>query len=249
MKAIILAGGFGTRLKERVPDLPKPMAPVAGQPFLRYIIDHLINGGIKDIIISVGYLSEVIISYFKHSYRGAAITYVIESVPLGTGGAIANAVLENNEEAVLVVNGDTFVNIDYNGFLKWYQLGTPTLALVLKNVDDVSRYGSVTVSNDIVSGFLEKGKVGAGLINAGVYIIPVDIFSKYGLIGRFSLESDFLQKYCIELSLRAFITNAYFIDIGVPEDYERAQYELASAFSTSDSSLMAGIKRQDIRLT
>ena len=228
MKAIILAGGFGTRLKGRVPDLPKPMAPVAGQPFIRYIIDHLIDSGIKDIIISVGYLSEVIISYFKHSYRGATITYAIESEPLGTGGAIANAVLENNEDAVLVVNGDTFLNIDYNRFLEWYQQGAPTLALVLKNVHDVSRYGSVIVTNDIVSGFLEKGNVGSGLINSGVYIIPVEIFSKYGLVGNFSLESDLLQKHCTELSLRAFITNAYFIDIGVPEDYERAQYELVN---------------------
>ena len=226
MKAIILAGGFGTRLRERVPDLPKPMAPVAGIPFLQYILDHLIKGGIHEIILSVGYRADVIISHFQQTYHGASISYAMESEPLGTGGAIAHALKDHDDQAVMVVNGDTFVNLNYAQLLDWYQQEAPSIAIVLKEMEDVSRYGSVIVSSGIVSGFLEKGNTGPGLINAGIYLLSPNIFNTYCLKGNFSLESDLIQQHCLDLSPRAFITNAYFIDIGVPEDYERAQYEL-----------------------
>jgi D-glycero-alpha-D-manno-heptose 1-phosphate guanylyltransferase len=105
MKAIVLAGGFGTRLKERVPNLPKPMAPVSGHPFLEYILDRLISGGIEEIILSVGYRADVIMSHFQNSYRNTLVTYAIESEPLGTGGAILHALEVQINQNVLVVNG------------------------------------------------------------------------------------------------------------------------------------------------
>ena len=124
MKALVLAGGLGTRLKQRVPDLPKPMAPIAGRPFLEYILDRLILGGITEIILSVGYRADVITSHFKDEYKNAKITYAIESEPLGTGGAIANALSGLNVNNILIVNGDTLVNLDYSNLIKWY-LATP----------------------------------------------------------------------------------------------------------------------------
>jgi D-glycero-alpha-D-manno-heptose 1-phosphate guanylyltransferase len=226
MKAIVLAGGFGTRLRERVPNLPKPMAPVAGFPFLKYILDRLILGGIEEIILSVGYRADAIISYFGNSYRNISITYAVEPAPLGTGGAIIYALKNHVDKEILVVNGDTLVDIDYSHFIYWYHEQPKSVAIILKEMEDVSRYGSVIVSNGVVSGFVEKGKIGSGLINAGVYLLSTDVFNTFGLVGPFSFERDLLQAHCAELSPRAFITNAYFIDIGIPSDYERAQFEL-----------------------
>lgn len=226
MKAVVLAGGFGTRLREKVPDIPKPMAPVAGRPFLEYILDRLVACGIAEIILSVGYRANTIIDHFSEAYRGVVVNYAIETEPLGTGGAIAHALHEGSNAPVLVLNGDTFLNIDYEELIHWYKENPVQVAMVLRKVPDTSRYGSVMLSGERVVGFEEKGKHGPGLINAGVYIVKSRIFEEFGFSGKFSFESDFLQKQCVALSSRAFITDAYFIDIGIPEDYERAQFEL-----------------------
>jgi len=226
MKAIILAGGLGTRLRERIPDLPKPMAPVAGRPFLEYILDRLIAGGINEIILSVGYQADIIMQHFGNIYRNTIISYAVESQPLGTGGAIVHALNKQGDEPVLVLNGDTLLNIDFEELVRWYMKMPVQVAMVLRKVSDVSRYGSVLLSGENVIGFLEKGENGPGLINAGVYIIRPDVFNVFGLSDEFSLEEDLLQAYCSEVSPRAFLSDAYFIDIGIPGDYDRAQQEL-----------------------
>jgi len=226
MKAIILAGGLGSRLRERVPDLPKPMAPVASRPFLEYVLDRLISGGINEIILSVGYRADVIMAHFEHAYRNAVVNYAVETEPLGTGGAIAHALCGKGDDPVLVLNGDTFLNIDYGEFIRWYAQLPTQVAMVLSEVPDVARYGSVLVSDERVSGFVEKGKVGPGLINAGVYIVHPGVFETLGLSGKYSFEADLLERHCEALSPRAYLTDAYFIDIGIPDDYDRAQLEL-----------------------
>jgi D-glycero-alpha-D-manno-heptose 1-phosphate guanylyltransferase len=226
MKAIVLAGGFGTRLQERVPGLPKPMAPVAGRPFLEYVLDRLISGGVSEIILSVGYQADIIKAHFGNSYRGAAVEYAVETDPLGTGGAIALALLGKGDDPVLVLNGDTFLNIDYGELARWNDKAPAQVAMVLKETPDTARYGSVLVSGERVIGFAEKGKSGPGLINAGVYIVNTAVFGELGLAGRFSFEVDLLQRHYETLSPRALLTDEYFIDIGVPEDYDRAQSEL-----------------------
>ena len=225
MKAIVLAGGLGTRLRERLPDLPKPMAPVAGRPFLEYVLDLLVAGGIREIILSVGYRADNIMAHFGEHYRSAVLRYSIESEPLGTGGAVANALKAEGDDSVLVLNGDTFLNIDYAAFLRWYQQDPTQLAMVLRAVPDVSRYGSVLVTNGRVTNLGEKGRVGPGLINAGVYVVQHGIFEKFGFSGKFSLEADFFQQYLKVFTARAFMTDAYFIDIGIPVDFDRAQHE------------------------
>lgn len=226
MKAIVLAGGLGSRLRERVPDLPKPMAPVAGRPFLEYVLDILIAGGIREIILSVGYRADVIMQHFGDDYNNVAMSYAVETEPLGTGGAIAHALRGQGKEPVLVLNGDTLLNIDYAELIRWYAQSPTQVAMVLREVPDVARYGSVLLSEMRVSGFVEKGKTGRGLINAGVYIINPEVFDDFGLSGKFGFEDDLLQVFCDSLLPRAFITDAYFIDIGIPDDYERAQKEL-----------------------
>ncbi len=226
MRAIILAGGFGTRLKSVVPDLPKPMAKIAGRPFLEYVMDRLIFSGVTEIILSVGYRSSVIMEHFADEYRGITISYAVETDPLGTGGAIANALQDRGDEPALVINGDTLLDLDYEELIAWYKSMPTKIAMVLKVVPDVSRYGSVLLSDGRVTGFQEKGQRGSGLINAGVYIIHPGVFAQFNLFGRFAFESDLLQMHCEELSPRAFVTDAYFIDIGIPEDFKRAQIEL-----------------------
>lgn len=226
MKAIVLAGGLGTRLQQRVPGLPKSMAPVAGRPFLCHVLDRLIAGGIAEIVLALGYRADVISAHFGSRYRGAALSYSVEAEPLGTGGAVANAARALGRETVLVQNGDTFIDIDYGALLDWHRQAPADAAMVLARVADTARYGAVVVEGGRVRGFAEKGGTGAGWINAGAYLIRPDVFGAFGLSGRFSLEADLLQRHCEALSPRAYLTEAFFIDIGIPEDYERAQREL-----------------------
>jgi|SRR5215469_692371 len=232
MNAVILAGGLGTRLRERAPDLPKAMAPVAGRPFLEYVLDSLLAGGICQVLLSVGYRSSEIIQHFGHRYGDITIRYCVEAEPLGTGGAIAYALSDEPEEAALVMNGDTFLDIDYRGLLRWYEAGPSRLAMVLRSVPDVARYGAVLTSGERVVGFAEKGKAGPGLINAGMYVVQPGIFAASGLSGKFSFEVDLLQHHCQALQPRAYVTDAYFIDIGVPPDFDRAQRELPERVTT-----------------
>jgi|SaaInlStandDraft_6_1057023.scaffolds.fasta_scaffold91246_2 D-glycero-alpha-D-manno-heptose 1-phosphate guanylyltransferase len=226
MKAIILAGGFGTRLRERVPLVPKPMAPVAGRPFLEYILDKLDQANFEQVVLSVGYQASIIMDHFGDSYRHMSISYAHEKEPLGTGGAIAFALTLVDEDPVLVINGDTFLDIDYRELFNWYLSEPRKVAIVLRELDDISRYGTVQLKGDIVTGFYEKGQTGAGLINAGVYIVNPNFFDEAGVTGKFSFEVDFLQVYCDEIKPGAYIVSGYFIDIGIPDDYNRAQYEL-----------------------
>lgn len=227
MKALVLAGGLGTRLRERVPDLPKVMAPVAGRPFLEYVLDGLQAGDIREVILSVGYKSAEIIGHFGNRYRDTAIRYAVESEPLGTGGAIMHALSGEPDEPVLVCNGDTLLGIDYRELRRWYAAIQAKLAMVLRVVPEVARYGSVLTSGERVLGYEEKGRSGPGLINAGMYMLERRVFDELGFSGKFSFEADFLQPHCATLQPRAYVSAGYFIDIGIPADFDRAQSELA----------------------
>lgn len=229
-KAIILAGGRGERLRSRVPDLPKPMALVGGRPFLEYVLDGLVKSNVTDVILSVGYGAEVIQEHFGFSYRTIRLRYSKEHSPLGTGGAIALALRGEGPSPVLVLNGDTLVEIDYPALNAWYAHAPSLVGIVLRHVPDVSRYGAVMVSNEQVIGFQEKGQHGPGLVNAGVYVIRPEVFVQYGKETSFSFEADVLQQYCRELKPNGLITTGYFIDIGTPEDYDRAQRELGAGW-------------------
>lgn len=228
MKAIVLAGGLGTRLRERVPDVPKPMAPVAGRPFLEYLLDALARAGCDEVVLSVGHLSHQIDGHFGRAYRGMALRYAVEHTPLGTGGAIAFALTQwpADAGAVLVLNGDTFLDVDVAQVFEHHRVAGVPITMVLREVADTLRYGAVLVEDGRVQRFADKGRSGPGLINAGTYVIDAPWFRQLGLPECFSMEADVLQARCAELRPAAFVTDANFIDIGIPEDYDRAQQVL-----------------------
>jgi len=226
MEAIILAGGLGTRLRRVVPDRPKPMAPVAGKPFLEWLLQALAVGGLEKIVLSVGYLAEHIFHYFGHTFAGLTLEYCTEEEPLGTGGAIVKALRQVGSTACFVLNGDTFFGVDYRVMEQRFKGANSKLMMALKNVPDAARYGRVITWKDTVIRFDEKGHKGPGLINGGVYLIDHNLFSTPPPARRFSFETDFLQPRVAQLRPTAFISTGYFIDIGVPNDYAIAQSTL-----------------------
>lgn len=227
-EAIILAGGFGTRLQDVVKDLPKPMAPVNGRPFLIYILDYLIDYNYTKVVLSVGYLHEKIEDYFGSRYKSLEIDYAVETEPLGTGGGILFAMSKCTTDNVLIINGDTLFKVDLDAFERFYREKGGLLSIVLREVDDVSRYGSVVIGdNNLIVLFSEKeSSEGSGLINGGVYLINRELFDKYPQPKKFSFEKDLMTQYYTKEMFFGMPSNGYFIDIGIPKDYARAQREL-----------------------
>ena len=223
-----MAGGFGTRLQDVVKDVPKPMAPVNGRPFLTYILDYLIEYKYTKVILSVGYLHEKIEEFFGTQYKSLEIDYAVETEPLGTGGGILFAMSKCKTDNVLVINGDTMFKVDLDAFERFYAEKECLLSIVLREVEDVSRYGSVTIgNNNLIILFSEKGiSSGHGFINGGVYMINRALFEKYPRPQKFSFEKDLMEKLYTQEQFYAMPSDGYFIDIGIPEDYARAQKEL-----------------------
>lgn len=212
----MLCGGLGTRLKSVIKDIPKSMAPIKDKPFLEFIFKYLKEQGIKEVILAVSYKYEVIKEYFKDEFLGIKITYSIEKEPLGTGGAIREA-LEFVKNEAYVLNGDTFFNIN----LTKLKLNGSQICLALKQMQDFDRYGTVELySENYIKLFKEKEFTKQGLINGGIYLLSKDIFKGFSLQEKFSFE-EFLQQNHKNLKARAEIFDDYFIDIGVPEDYYR----------------------------
>ncbi|EAK0446860.1 D-glycero-D-manno-heptose 1-phosphate guanosyltransferase [Campylobacter lari] len=215
MQAIVLAGGLGTRLKSVVQDLPKPMAPINGKPFLTFVLEYLKKQGITEVVLSVSYKYELIQEYFKEEFEGMRIRYNIEKELLGTGGAIKDA-LKLIQNQAYVLNGDTIFDID----LKKLVLNDSKICIALKQMQNFDRYGTVKVDDQgIVTSFEEKIFKKQGLINGGIYLLKKDIFDKFDLEKKFSFE-EFLQKKYKILKIQTQIFNDYFIDIGIPEDYQ-----------------------------
>ncbi len=225
-EAIVLAGGFGTRLREVVPDWPKPMAPVAERPFLEIVLRSLATKGFTRVVLSLGYMAEKISGYFGNHFAGMDLAYVVEEQPLGTGGAVGLALTQCEQAPVFVLNGDTFLDLEAADVEKlWLAHRRPII--VAREVPDTARYGRLLVLDGLVKGFTEKGIGGPGLINAGCYVFDRAQLDDYPLYQPFSLEADFLVKAVATMPMDVFVTQGQFIDIGVPEDYQRAQTELA----------------------
>lgn len=226
MDAIILAGGFGTRLKSVVADVPKPMAPINGKPFLEILLSDLAKKGFTKAILSVGYMSEKIVGYFGDSFAGMELVYEIEETPLGTGGAICAAIKHSYADHAYVFNGDTYIGLDTEEVERiWSRKKCPII--VTRFVKDTDRFGRVVAKDGQVIAFNEKTGAGEGLINAGCYVLYRDVFQKYGFQGSFSFESDFVDTLIAGEYVCSYQSDGKFIDIGVPDDYARAQVELA----------------------
>lgn len=225
MEAVILAGGMGTRLQSVINQIPKPMADINGKPFLEYLLKRLINKGVTDFVFSVGYKYQIIQEYFGDSYQGCKIKYAIEEVPLGTGGGIIKSLQFCSQNDVLVLNGDTFFDIDFSGLYKSYSDQKSAITIALRKVDDISRFGSVSYDNmHLVTGFLEKSIVsGEGFINGGIYLLNRKSILDLNFPEKFSFEKDFLEQYFSKLTMNVFLSDTYFIDIGIPTEYEKAK--------------------------
>jgi len=225
VEAIILAGGMGTRLRRILPDCPKPMALIGGRPFLELIIEKLATKGFNRIILSLGYLAEVIQSYFGSHFCGVALSYVVEKQPLGTGGGMRLAMQESSEDHVFVFNGDTYLDLEVNLIEAQWQVHRVPI-IVGCWVPNATRYGQLLSDAGYVTGFSKKGVNGSGLINAGCYVLNSCQLNYFSPNTAFSFESDYLQKAVTTHLFELFVTQGVFIDIGVPEDYYRAQIEI-----------------------
>ena len=225
-EAIILAGGLGTRLYPLTLTVPKPMVPIADKPFLEYLIARLQVHGFTRIVLSVGYLGKQIEDHFGSNWLGIELCYVYENSPLGTGGAIALAMHEVSSDHVLVLNGDTFCALDWQLMGDCHKNKHADLTIALKPMKNFDRYGNVKVLGKRVISFEEKQFVSSGQINTGVYILNKLLFDSFDMPEKFSFEVDFLQSKLDQIMVCAFVSNDYFIDIGIPEDYQRAQTEL-----------------------
>lgn len=227
-EAIVLAGGFGTRLAHVVPDVCKPMAPVAGRPFLRFIMDQLAAAGFDRAVVADGYRREQIEGFFGSAYRGMAIEYSPEVTPLLTGGAVRRALGRCESDWVFVLNGDTWLDVDFAA-MEAVASDAPedaSAVIAVKRMHGFERYGTVDVDADgTLTAFHEKRPCEEGLINAGVYLLRRDALDN--MPEKFSLESDYFERVVGDGSLRAAECAGGFIDIGVPEDYELAQTMLA----------------------
>lgn len=234
-EAIILAGGLGTRLRSAVPDLPKCMAPVNNKPFLAYIINYLQSQGISHFIFSVGYKSEVITAFLQKDFSSLLYIISAEEEPLGTGGAVKKALAAAKDDRVLIVNGDTLFKVDISLLANTDASGEACCTLALKPMTNFDRYGVVEMNEfGIIKTFKEKQFYKNGLINGGIYVINKNQFLAENLPEKFSFETDYLQKFYISRKMYGSIQDKYFIDIGIPEDYARANADFADCKNIKD---------------
>ncbi|MBT9778390.1 NTP transferase domain-containing protein [Clostridium sp. MCC353] len=221
MQAILLAGGLGTRLQSVVNDRPKPMALIQEKPFMEYVIHELGKHGITDIIFAVGYKGSMVEEHFKDgSGFNIKVSYAYEEELLGTAGAIKNAGKFVSEDRFFVLNADTFYQIDYSRIMQLQQEENLDMALVLRKVPDVSRYGEALLKGGMLTAFNEKTtEPRPGTINGGIYLMKRELLSEIPG-GKVSLENEMIPKWLKEgKRLGGIVNDGYFIDIGVPADY------------------------------
>jgi D-glycero-alpha-D-manno-heptose 1-phosphate guanylyltransferase len=230
-EAIVLAGGLGTRLKSVVTDLPKSLAPVNGRPFLAYLLDFAKKQGIEKFIFALGYKTEMIETFIKEYLPGKNYRISIEAQPLGTGGAIFKACEEVSTKDAIVLNADTFFGVNFSNLSIIHELQQAECTLALKPMRKFDRYGVVELEKQIVTGFSEKKYHDYGLINGGVYALDANAFLQKKFPAVFSFEHDYLEKWYKSGRILGMTSDAYFIDIGIPEDYQRAQEELVKSLT------------------
>ena len=231
-EAIVLAGGLGTRLRGVIGTYPKCMAEVNGRPFLHYVLRYLSQQGVKRVILSLGFMSEVVTDWLAASPGfGLEVDWVIENEPLGTGGGIRLAMSIVTAPQVFVLNGDTFFDVELPAMHKAHIGFGAETTLALKEMHNFDRYGCVRtdVEGKVVA-FEEKQPMAVGDINGGIYLINSRIFMTRPLAMKCSFEKDYLEKSVTEGVFFAYRAGGYFIDIGIPEDYARVQTDFKNMF-------------------
>jgi D-glycero-alpha-D-manno-heptose 1-phosphate guanylyltransferase len=228
MQAVVLAGGQGTRLRSLVSNVPKPMAPVSGRPFLEHLLDYWITQGVDRAILSVGYMRDLIKNHFGHRYRGCGIEYADEEMPLGTGGAVLNCLPHlDHDSPALVLNGDTFFSVELNRLREFHQKQGAEVTLSLFESDDTARYSGVSLTPEWTIREFSSATPPDSLclVNGGVFYFSGSTLARLKLLPlrKSSLESDLISGLIQEgTKVCGFLSPAPFIDIGTPEDYLRA---------------------------
>ena len=236
LDAIILAGGLGTRLRDMVSDVPKPMAPVMGRPFLELQLDSLIKQGFTRAVLSVGYKADAIEAHFGARYGNLELLYCREDFPLGTGGAIRAALPFVTTDGAFIFNGDTYLDLDCQAVLAYWPSKRQGL-IVGRAFQGAGRYGRLIVDGDTVTGLTDQGDdIPHAIINAGCYVLPCDVFNGLTLDDPFSFERDFLPRCLPHTPYRLYLMSGLFIDIGVPTDYILAQTLLAPYTTSKPAS-------------
>lgn len=221
--AIIFAGGRGTRLASVVSNVPKPLAPVAGRPFLDYLLDaYAASGAVRRVVLALGHLAEAVIRHYQEAPPPLPLDWVVETEPLGTGGALLNALPATDGGTVLVANGDSLIEMDIPALLAHHHASGAGLTLALTEVDDVGRFGRVLLDGSRVTGFAEKSADGGrGAINAGVYVLDRSVLADLPA-GPSSMELDIIPRLIAEGRVQAVVFRGAFIDIGLPATYAEA---------------------------
>ena len=226
MEAIILAGGLGTRLRAVVPDLPKPMAPIRGRPFLEHQMDYWIGQGVTRFILSVGYKRELIEAHFGNTYRQCPVVYAREEEPLGTGGGLLLGLAEVLSDTVLVLNGDTFFEVTLETMRAQHAARHAHVTVALHRVPHNDRYGEVVLdAHSAIVAFSAKPSGSEGIINGGVYLMQRETLLGLGWNpgDKVGLEQDLFPALLDrKLKMLGMECTGAFIDIGVPIDYQRA---------------------------
>lgn len=231
-ECIILAGGLGTRLRGVIGEMPKCMARVGGQPFLYWLFRYLQKEGCTRCVLSLGYRHEVVLDWLREQTPPFEVDYVLEHEPLGTGGGMALALQQCREEHVFGVNGDTLFDVSLDEILRVHQAAEAETTLALKRMTGFDRYGTVQVNDrNVITAFEEKQSCAEGLINGGVYVVARVPFLSRNFPEKFSFEKDYLEPVVGQGILSAAVAGGYFIDIGIPADYERAQAEVPALFA------------------
>lgn len=230
MEAILLCGGLGTRLRSVVSDRPKPLADIAGKAFMEYVTDALVSQGIDEIIFAVGYKGSMVEEYFGDGSRfGIQARYAYEEEPLGTAGAIRNAMHLLRGNSAYVLNADTYYKIDFSRLKELCREKELKMSLVTREVDDISRYGEVKMEQGILTGWNEKdASHRPGAINGGIYLIDRTLMEQIPE-GKVSLENEMIPRWMEEgVKIGCLPNDGYFIDIGVPESYAQFQRDVAA---------------------
>lgn len=233
MQFVVLAGGRGTRLQGAIPEgLPKPMAAVGGRPFLERVLDRAIDGGAQEVVLLVGHHASAISDHFGPAHHGVPLRYVVETTPLGTGGALAHAI-DNLAERFILLNGDSYVEVDFRALVAHLDHGP--LAMTLTRVVDAGRFGTVAVEHDRAARLVEKGAGGPGLVNAGIYACTRALLAPLPRGLPSSFEVDVLAARVPLLRPRFELATGVFFDIGVPEDYARANAHFSAIDAGGDT--------------
>ena len=225
--ALLLAGGLGTRLRSVLPDLPKPLAPVRGRPFLAYLLDQLAAAGWTRCVICLGYKADQIMAACGDRHGPMALEYSVENEPLGTGGAVRLALPHIRAERFLLLNADSYCDAPLASFARFHRAHGKSGSLVAVDVPDTSRYGRLELdANDRLLAFAEKAaSAGAGPINAGIYLFETALVDEIPPDRAVSLEREMFPRW-IPRGVMAWRTRAAFIDIGTPESYAEVERHL-----------------------